>query len=435
MTVKAGGSDVRSLVSVLLATRGDAQASAARLAHASARAAKCEPWLKAFTHRADLDTVDTAAVAATPLAGVPVAIKDLMDTADMPTSYGSPIHAGHRPAADAWITERIRAYGGVVFGKTVTTEFAWREPGPTVNPWNPAHTPGGSSSGSAAAVGAGIVALATGTQTVGSVIRPAAFCGVVGYKPSHGKIPTTGVHPLAHTLDHIGFFARKVEDAALAHALFIDARPEAIASEQHWHGYFVSGTDRPAPKLAVIRTPLWDSLSDAQKQNFDANLQRLEKAGAVLVERRFDAMPDVLAGVQTLLAVEADIAVGPTARANPALISQHMATLTEEGAATPDAQYRDALALRDRLRANFPAFLEGCDAIVTIPATGAAPRGLTYTGDASLCAPWSFIGVPAVVMPSGLTAEGLPLGLQIVGDVDKDLPTLQTAAWIENVLG
>jgi amidase len=234
-TAQDTGSDAnRSLVTTLLASRNDPKAAAARLANASARADECEPWLKAFTYRPDLQHVDVASLADLPLAGIPVAIKDLMDTADMPTTYGSPIHAGYRPAADAWITAQIRAYGGVVFGKTVTTEFAWREPGPTVNPWNPLHTPGGSSSGSAAAVGAGIVPLATGTQTVGSVIRPAAFCGVVGYKPSYGKIPTTGVHPLSHSLDHIGFFAKKVEDTALAHALFIDAQPQAIASSQNW---------------------------------------------------------------------------------------------------------------------------------------------------------------------------------------------------------
>jgi amidase len=451
----AGASDApRSLVATLIASRGDAQAVAARLEDASARAAQCEPWLKAFVHRADMavsdvsapgitastqaserKAIDVDALAALPLAGTPVAIKDLMDTADMPTTYGSPIYANHRPAADAWITARIRAHGGVVFGKTVTTEFAWREPGPTVNPWNRLHSPGGSSSGSAAAVGAGIVPLATGTQTVGSVIRPAAYCGVVGYKPSYGKIPTTGVHPLSHTLDHIGFFARKVEDAALAHALFIDEQPHAIASAQRWNDYFAAGVDRAKPTLAVIRTPLWSSLPDVQKDNFNTCLQRLAAAGATLVERDFDVMPDTLAGVQTLLAVEANAAIGPTARAHPTLISRHMAVLTEEGATISDARYQAALGLREQLRAGFHDFLDGCDAIVTVPAAGGAPLGLTHTGDASFCAPWSFIGAPAVTIPSGFTADGLPLGLQIVGDIGNDLRTLQTAAWLENIVG
>ena len=162
----------------------------------------------------------------------------MIATADMPTTYGSPIYEGFMPKEDAQIVAQLRAYGGTVFGKTVTTEFAWRKPGPTVNPWNAAHTPGGSSSGSAAAVGAGIVPLALGTQTLGSVIRPAAYCGVVGYKPTHGRVPSTGVHPLSQSRDHVGFFANSVENVALAHALFVDARPEVLASAHTWAGYF-----------------------------------------------------------------------------------------------------------------------------------------------------------------------------------------------------
>ena len=323
----------------------------------------------------------------------------------------------------------------MVFGKTVTTEFAWRHPGPTVNPWNPLHTPGGSSSGSAAAVGAGIVPLATGTQTVGSVIRPAAYCGVVGYKPTYGKIPTTGVHPLARTLDHVGFFAKAVEDVALAHALFIEANPEAIASEQRWQTYFGGGVHSPARRFAVVRTPLWDKVSKTQQDNFEACLEKVRTAGATLVDIDFDALPEVLAGVMTLLAVEANDAIGEKARGNPSLVSVHMAQLTMEGAELPPSQYQDALALRKRLREGFKDFLQGCDGILTVPATGEAPIGLSSTGDPSFCAPWSFLGVPAVTVPSGFSPAGLPLGLQIVGDIDNDLATLQAAAWIENLLG
>lgn len=438
-----------TLVSILLASRGDAVETTARLAAAQARADEVEPWLKAFTYRQPVGAAEAGVLAALPLAGLPVAIKDLMDTADMPTGYGSPIHDGHRPESDAWIVRRIREYGGAIFGKTVTTEFAWREPGPTVNPWHPGHTPGGSSSGSAAAVGAGIVPLATGTQTVGSVIRPAAFCGVVGYKPSYGKIPTEGVHPLAKTLDHVGFFARRVEDAALAHALFIDALPGAIESEQHWQDYFAAGVGRRGSadnttsvrgatterKFLVVRTPLWDNVSAPQQENFNACLDSLLAAGATLVEGDFDAMPAILEGVHTLLAVEANEAIGAKARAHPERLSAHMARLTQEGAAIPAEQYEAALALRQKLRDGFHAFLSGCDGILTIPAAGGAPEGLAYTGDASYCAPWSFLGVPAVTVPSGRTADGLPLGLQIVGDIDNDLATLQAAAWVETIVG
>jgi Asp-tRNA(Asn)/Glu-tRNA(Gln) amidotransferase A subunit family amidase len=161
-----------------------------------------------------------------PLSGIPVGIKDIINTQDLPTTNGSPIYANHRPERDARIVQKIRSLGGVVFGKTVTTQFAWKTPGPTVNPWNSAHTPGGSSSGSAAAVAAGIVPLALGTQTVGSIVRPAAFCGVVGFKPSFGAISKEGVHPVAFSLDHIGVFTRSVDDAAFAFQLLKDDSSE-----------------------------------------------------------------------------------------------------------------------------------------------------------------------------------------------------------------
>lgn len=188
---------------------------------ALAEAARLDGRLHAFAHLPG----EATAQAGGPLAGVPVAVKDIIDTADMPTGYGSRIDPDFRPAADAWIVERIRRLGGTVIGKTVTTEFAWRNPGPTVNPHDESRTPGGSSSGSAAAVAAGIVPLAIGTQTIGSVIRPAAFCGVVGFKPSFGAIPRTGVHPLAWSLDHVGLFTPSVADAAYALGHFAAADP------------------------------------------------------------------------------------------------------------------------------------------------------------------------------------------------------------------
>ncbi|MCY0389821.1 amidase [Robbsia sp. Bb-Pol-6] len=426
-----------SLAATLNATRGDAAATLARLAIAQERAAAVEPWLKAFYFRpADYSAQDPHALAPLPLAGLPIGVKDLIATADMPTTYGSPIYADFRPAADAWIVARIRAFGGVVFGKTVTTEFAWRHPGPTVNPWNRLHTPGGSSSGSAAAVAAGIVPLALGTQTVGSVLRPAAFCGVVGYKPSHGRVPTDGVHPLAPSLDHVGFFAKTVEDVALAYALFVDAdaRPEANAllGAAAWQAYFTAA--QPL-RLGVVRTPFWDKASAAQQANFAQALARLRAAGVTLVERDpFDDMPAILDALQTVLRAEAFAGIGPLAASHPDLLSDHMKALTAAGAAVPPQAYRAALDMQRRLRGAFPAFLDGCDALVTIPAAGEAPEGLSDTGDATFCAPWSFLGVPAVSVPSGRGAAGLPLGLQLVGDMGADLALLRIAAWVENVV-
>ncbi|MGI4858411.1 MAG: amidase [Janthinobacterium lividum] len=438
-----------SLAITLITTRGDEAACRARLAAAQDRAAAVEPWLHAFYHRpGDYAAQDPRTLAQLPLAGVPIGVKDLIATADMPTTYGSPIYADFQPAADAWIVARIRTLGGVVFGKTVTTEFAWRHPGPTVNPWNPRHTPGGSSSGSAAAVAAGIVPLALGTQTVGSVLRPAAFCGVVGYKPSHGGVPTEGVHPLAPSLDHVGFFAKTVEDVAVAHALFVDAdadpdtgpdadpdaRPHASAlrSADAWHAYFAAAQPQ---RLGVVRTPFWDRVSDAQRANFEQALARLRAAGVIVVERDpFDDMPAILDALQTVLRAEAFVGIGPLAASHPHLLSEHMKVLTAAGAAVPPETYQAALALQQRLRGTFARFLDGCDALVTIPAAGAAPEGLSDTGDATFCAPWSFLGVPAVSVPSGSDAAGLPLGLQLVGGMGADLALLRNAAWVERIV-
>ncbi|MGI4984002.1 MAG: amidase [Janthinobacterium lividum] len=431
---------IPALAATLIATRGDEAACQARLAVAQARAAAVEPWLNAFYYRpGDYASQDPRRLAQLPLAGVPIGVKDLIATADMPTTYGSPIYADFQPAADAWIVARIRAFGGVVFGKTVTTEFAWRHPGPTVNPWNRLHTPGGSSSGSAAAVAAGIVPLALGTQTVGSVLRPAAFCGVVGYKPSHGKVPTDGVHPLAPSLDHVGFFAKTVEDVALAHALFVDADARSgtnvLRDAAAWQTYFTA--TRPQ-RLGVVRTPFWDRASDAQRANFEQALARLRTAGVTLVERDpFDDMPAILDALQTVLRVEAFAGIGPLAVSHPDLLSDHTKVLTAAGAAVPPQTYRAALALQRRLRGAFAGFLDGCDAIVTIPAAGAAPEGLSDTGDATFCAAWSFLGVPAVSIPSvtsGWGAAGLPLGLQLVGGMDADLSLLRIAAWVEGIV-
>src|SRR5450830_836295 len=195
------------------------ETSSSSLAKAIAKADEIEGRLKAFTYRPESYPAPLSSSGA--LAGVAVAVKDLINTADMPTTYGSKIFAGHRPQQDAWIVSKLRAAGAVIFGKTVTTEFAWRDPGATVNPWNTAHSPGGSSSGSAAAVGAGIVDIALGTQTVGSVIRPASYCGAVGYKPTFGLIPTDGVHDLAPSLDHLGFITSSIYWATVCQAIVV----------------------------------------------------------------------------------------------------------------------------------------------------------------------------------------------------------------------
>src|ERR1700675_1219858 len=222
-----------------------------------------------------------------PLSGIPVAIKDIIATSDMPTTNGSPIYRDHVPVADAWVVERLRNLGATIFGKTVSTEFAWRHPGPTTNPWNSRHTPGGSSSGSAAAVAAGIVALALGSETPGQVIRPAAFNGVVGLKPSFGAIPRTGVHPLSPSLDHVGFFARRVDDAAFALSLL------AASSDSDRHGRPVPGFHIDAdqglqpldkPRLGIVRFDKWSKVEPEQQKIFEAAVATLRDTGAIMEE-------------------------------------------------------------------------------------------------------------------------------------------------------
>src|SRR5688572_16100069 len=244
----------------------------------SGRVAALEPRIQAWEwfdpSRAMAEAEERAGgiLADLPLFGIPVGVKDIMNTRGIPTRMGSRIFAGHVPTHSAWVVRRLEALGGLVMGKTVTTEFAFRQPGKTRNPWNPAHTPGGSSSGSAAAVAAGFVPVGIGTQTLGSVIRPAAFCGVVGYKPSFGAISRNGIHPFASSLDTVGVFARSVADAAWFGACLMgqDARDEAtfIKAQLRTLRVPLEPLGR-LPRIAVVRTPKWEVASESQRAHFD----------------------------------------------------------------------------------------------------------------------------------------------------------------------
>jgi Asp-tRNA(Asn)/Glu-tRNA(Gln) amidotransferase A subunit family amidase len=420
----------QTLLSSIWDIQSGATSCDAVIAAAKTRTAALEPWLKAFCYLPENHLTQDAATG--PLAGIPVGVKDIIATADMPTTNGSAVYAGVIPEADAEIVTQIKAYGGTVFGKTVSTEFAWREPGPTVNPWNKAYTPGGSSSGSAAAVAAGILPLALGSQTMGSIVRPAAFNGVVGYKASFGAVPRDGAHPLAGSLDHIGFFTRSVADAAAAFALFVEKAPEVVRSEASWQQYFQV---KPAQKLAVMRTGVWPRASAEQQSNFEAQLVALRNAGAELVE--YDMPEDtglILQSANEVLQYEAARIYGDLVAANPDKTSAHLKQLVADGLAVSEERYQAALALQLRLRAGLAAWINPCDAIVTLPATGQAPRGLNDTGDAAFCVPWSLLGVPAINLPSGWSADGLPLGLQVVGAFGHDKKTLEVAAWVESVI-
>jgi len=370
-----------------------------------------------------------------PLSGIPVAIKDIIATHDMPTTNGSPIYKDHVPAADAWVVERLRNLGATIFGKTVSTEFAWRHPGPTVNPWNTDHTPGGSSSGSAVAVAAGIVPLALGTQTLGSVIRPAAFNGVVGLKPSFGAIPRTGVHPLSPSLDHVGFFARRVDDVALALSLL------AGASDGDPHGRplpaFQVDLDRglqplEKPRLGVVRFEKWSRVEAEQQRAFDAAIAKLRDAGAVVAELELSELDQAnWSTINTIIACEGAAIFADLVARYPDRTSDHLKSLVEAGKKLSAIDYLSAKAVQETRRNAFAGEMSGYDALLTLPAFGEAPRGLHYTGDAEYCAPWTFLGIPAATLPIGFGKNKLPLGLQIVGGYRNDHRMLRTAKWIE----
>ncbi|HZS81501.1 MAG TPA: amidase [Stellaceae bacterium] len=358
-----------------------------------------------------------------PLRGLPIGVKDVMDTHDMPTAYGSPIYAGHRPAADAACVALARAAGAVALGKTVTTEFANAHPGKTANPHNRAHTPGGSSSGSAAAVADGMVPLAFGTQTAGSVIRPAAFCGIVGYKPSFGLIPRTGVKPLADSLDTVGVLARDVADAAFF-AAALSNRPE-----------LEPGAAMPTPRIKLYRAPEWPQADAATHAAIEAAAERLRRAGAEVTEEGAAPEHQDLGAAHKVI-MEYDSA-GCLAFERLTHWDQISAILRERlasGAAISGAEYDEAWRIVERARLALPRLLGEADALLVPAAPGEAPRGLASTGDAVFNRCWTMLHAPCVTIPAGRGPNGLPLGAQLVGRVGDDARLLRAAAFLERAL-
>lgn len=352
-----------------------------------------------------------------PLAGISIGVKDLYDTAGMTTTYGSAVYREHVPTADAALVARLRELGGYVAGKTVTTEFAWRQAGPTVNPWNAGHTPGGSSSGSAAAVAAGLVPLAIGTQTFGSIIRPAAFCGIVGFKPGYGVLPLQGVHPLSPTLDHAGLLARSVGDVAYVFGLLTAGKAEV--------------SSRP-PRLLLVRGKYWTQANERQQAVLDEAAAEYARQGAIVEARElpghFDSGLDV---AEVLLCHEAAAIYGPLILAQPQLVSDHIKDLVARGQAITAEEYRNALATRDRLRTAYADVIDGYDAVLTLPALGEAPLLREGTGNPAPCVLWTLLGVPALTLSRAIGADNLPLGIQLVGRDGADTALLAAGRWCE----
>jgi Asp-tRNA(Asn)/Glu-tRNA(Gln) amidotransferase A subunit family amidase len=361
-----------------------------------------------------------------PLHGVPVGVKDIIDTADLPTECGSPIYRGNRPAADANCVARVRAAGGVVLGKTVTTEFAYRHPYiQTRNPHNPGRTPGGSSSGSAAAVSDFMVPLAFGTQTGGSIIRPASYCGVYGYKPTFGTYDLAGVKPLAAGLDTLGHFARNLDDIAWFGAALSDRAPAEIPP---WSD--------AAPRVGLARTPEWPHAEPATVEAVETAGARLAQAGATVSEV---SLPDAFAGLAdahtTIMAVEAARALAWERENHAERLSARMSAQLDKGAAASIETYESATRLARDCRARLAEAFDGNDVLLTASAAGEAPEGLEWTGDATFNRVWTLLHVPCVTIPFARGPNGMPVGVQLVARPGEDARLLATAKWIAARLG
>jgi Asp-tRNA(Asn)/Glu-tRNA(Gln) amidotransferase A subunit family amidase len=370
--------------------------------------------------------------ATAPLHGVPIGIKDIFDTADMPTENGSILHAGRTPSRDAAVVANLRAAGAVIMGKTVTTEFATYFPGKTRNPHNPEHTPGGSSSGSAAAVAAAMIPLAVGTQTNGSTIRPAAFCGIVGFKPTHGLISRHRILTLSRTLDHVGLFARTIEDIALlAEQLTVyDERDPDTHPRARLPWVDCAAKDPPLPPMfAFIKTPQWEHVESETKEAF---AELVDVLGDQIEEvELFPSATEAWEWHRIIMEAEMAVSLDREWQSGRERLSEPLRAQLERGRGIPAIDYQRA---KSRIGAVHESFLElfqqRYDAILTAAAPGPAPKGLASTGDPSFCTLWTLCGMPAVSLPLLQSTESLPIGVQLVGPREGDARLLRTARWL-----
>ncbi|GAA4336782.1 amidase [Pigmentiphaga soli] len=389
-----------------------------------ARIDEREPALRAWAHldpelgreQARQRDADTPAG---PLHGVPIAVKDVIDTADQPTQMGSPIYAGYRPAADASIVSLLRGAGAVILGKTATAEFAGTAPAATTNPHDPTRTPGGSSSGSAAAVADLMVPVALGTQTGGSVQRPASFCGVFGYKPSYGRINRAGLKFAAESLDTLGWMARSLDDLALLDAVLSGEAPAPLEPLEN-------------PRIGICRTYLWERAEPSTRQALHDAADALRQAGLQVTERE---LPADFAGLSPVREVLNDY---ERARAmayewshHRARISPQLSRSIERGFAMRHADYLQAQRFAHDTRVAFDAWLDDCDVLVAPCVNGEAPKGLDHTGDTTFQSLWTLLHAPTVGLPTHRGPHGLPVSIQLVARRGDDARLLRAAlaAW------
>jgi len=366
-----------------------------------------------------------------PLHGVPIGIKDVIDTVDMPTENGTPAHQGRRPAQDAACVAALRAAGAVIMGKTVTTELANITPSKTRNPHNLDHSPGGSSAGSGAAVADGQVTLALGTQTGGSVIRPASFNGIHGFKPTLGMIPRSGVLMQSHTLDTVGVYGRCLEDLALIADTLSQPDPGDSYSYRGSRAPLTAGlrAEREGPpRLAFLKTPAWPQAEEGAREAISAFVASLgEACRETEMPAPFD---DILSLHATVMAAEDLAHYGPLLEDCPELLSDMLKSRMAEAEKIRADDYVKALLARDELQRDFAELFENIDAIIALSAPGPAPHGFETTGNAAFNGLWTFLGLPCVSLPL-LTVNDLPLGVQVIGPYGGDAATLNTADWVE----
>ena len=353
------------------------------------------------------------------LHGIPFAVKDIYDTAGMPTEWGTPVHRGRVPASDAKIVASLTSKGAIVLGKTHTTAYAYYDPAPTRNPHNLAHTPGGSSSGSAAAVADGMVPFALGSQTQGSVLRPASFCGICGLKPTFGGLPTDGVMPFSPTLDHPGLFARTAGDMVFLWQALKD----------------VSEPSGPPTRLGVPEWPIEGSLEPEMEEGFGRCIERLRAGGystdPISLPESFAKLPQT---IQVVMTYEAARIHGEDLRKHGSDVGAKLAELLEDGLTIEESAYNQARGDLDEARADFAALTEKCPIWATPSALGPAPRGIETTGDPRCNAPFTALGVPSISLPFGKAAGGLPLGLQLSAPAFGEGHLLAVARGTEDVL-
>ena len=373
-----------------------------------------------------------------PLHGIPVGVKDIYYTKGIKTTGGSPIYADFVPTYDATTVALLKQAGAIIMGKTVTTEFACSDPPPTRNPWNAAHTPGGSSSGSAVGVAARILPASLGSQTAGSILRPASYNGVVGLKPTYGRISKYGVMPVAWSLDTMGCFTRTVEDAALMlNALAgYDSKDPASSSRPVPDYHKAIGSQQSPPRITLMQRFFYERSGAEVRKHTDDVVQRLSRAGAVVEEVAVSAdLEALLADHRAIMNAEAAAVHQADFSASPDDYGPKVRAIVEAGMLTPAVTYIQAQRFRRRFRTAMEETVRGFDALLTPSTTSPAPRDLTTTGDPMLQTPWTTCGFPSITIPSGLSQAGLPLGIQLAAGPFAERSLLATAHWCEQALG